>query len=409
MNFSFFIACRYILPRKGQGVVHLVSFVSMCGVSLATMALVCTLSVFNGFQDLMSSLFTEFDPQLKILPKEGKWLNEADHRWEKLQTLKEVKGVCKVYEDMALARYDGKQKIVKIKGVDEHFEEVSGIENILYGNGRFVLNADVIDYGVVGLGVAVGLGTGVSFSTPIQVYAPHGGEQVDMLNPSQSFQREELYSPGLIFNVGQKSIDDKYIITSLGFAKKLFDRKGVISAVEIGVKDGANVDALKERLRKEMGKDVKILSREEQQEDLFRVMNIEKMISFVFLLFISLVACFNIIGSLSMLILNKRKDVSILSCLGANRGQITGIFVREGIMIVLTGAASGVVLGVLMCVLQENYGLLKMGEMAGSFIVDAYPVSMHAVDILLVFTTVLVAGVVSILFPLRRLVRTLLY
>ena len=293
-------------------------------------------------------------------------------------------------------------------GVADNFPEQASINNILYGDGSFCLHADVLEYGVLGLRLAARLGMPASFPDPLQVYAPKRGERVNMANPLSSFNHDELQSPGVVFNVQQSRYDDNYIITSLGFAQRLFDQRGRVTSVELRLKDDVSLSSAKRELRQLLGSRFQVQDRFEQQADVFRIMRIEKLISFVFLTFILLIACFNIIGSLSMLMIDKRQDVRTLRSLGATDGQVCDIFMLEGRMISLAGAAVGLLLGLALCWLQQEFGLISMGSSAGSFIVEAYPVSVHVGDLVIVFLTVLVVGWAAVWWPVRYLSRRLL-
>ena len=298
--------------------------------------------------------------------------------------------------------------MVTIKGVDDHFAQQIDAEKLLYGDGEFMLQSEGLEFGVPGIGLASALGMGAYFEEPLKVYAPKKGERVNMANPLSSFNQGELYSPGVVFAVKQAKYDASYVITSLSFAQKLFDRKGELSSVELTLHDNADVHAVKEKLKATLGPRFRVQDRYEQQEDVFRIMKIEKLIAYLFLTFILLVACFNIIGSLSMLMIEKKNDVRTLRSLGATNQQIVQIFLLEGRMISTFGAVLGIVLGLLLCWAQQEFGLIALGTSDGSFVVDAYPVSVHLDDVLLVFVTVLLAGYLAVWYPVRHLSRRML-
>lgn len=408
MNYRLFIARRYLFSRKSHHAINIISGISVAGVAIATMAMVCTLSVFNGFRDLVAGLFTAFDPQLRVTLTEGTSVSQDDEALQRLRRHPDVKVYTPVMEGQALVVQDRRQQVVTVMGVADNFPEQASINNILYGDGSFCLHADVLEYGVLGLRLAARLGLSASFPDPLQVYAPKRGERVNMANPLSSFNHDELQSPGVVFNVQQSRYDDNYIITSLGFAQRLFDQRGRITSVELRLKDGVSLSSAKRELRQLLGSRFQVQDRFEQQADVFRIMRIEKLISFVFLTFILLIACFNIIGSLSMLMIDKRQDVRTLRSLGATDGQVCDIFMLEGRMISLAGAAVGLLLGLALCWLQQEFGLISMGSSAGSFIVEAYPVSVHVGDLVLVFLTVLVVGWAAVWWPVRYLSRRLL-
>lgn len=408
MNYRLFIARRYLFSRKSHHAINIISGISVAGVAIATMAMVCTLSVFNGFRDLVAGLFTAFDPQLRVTLTEGTSVSQDDEALQRLRRHPDVKVYTPVMEGQALVVQDRRQQVVTVMGVADNFPEQASINNILYGDGSFCLHADVLEYGVLGLRLAARLGLPANFPDPLQVYAPKRGERVNMANPLSSFNHDELQSPGVVFNVQQSRYDDNYIITSLGFAQRLFDQRGRVTSVELRLRDGVSLSSAKRELRQLLGARFQVQDRFEQQADVFRIMRIEKLISFVFLTFILLIACFNIIGSLSMLMIDKRQDVRTLRSLGATDGQVCDIFMLEGRMISLAGAAVGLLLGLALCWLQQEFGLISMGSSAGSFIVEAYPVSVHVGDLVIVFLTVLVVGWAAVWWPVRYLSRRLL-
>lgn len=408
MNYRLFIARRYLFSRKSHHAINIISGISVAGVAIATMAMVCTLSVFNGFRDLVAGLFTAFDPQLRVTLTEGTSVSQDDEALQRLRRHPDVKVYTPVMEGQALVVQDRRQQVVTVMGVADNFTEQASINNILYGDGSFCLHADVLEYGVLGLRLAARLGLPANFPDPLQVYAPKRGERVNMANPLSSFNHDELQSPGVVFNVQQSRYDDNYIITSLGFAQRLFDQRGRITSVELRLRDGVSLSSAKRELRQLLGARFQVQDRFEQQADVFRIMRIEKLISFVFLTFILLIACFNIIGSLSMLMIDKRQDGRTLRSLGATDGQVCDIFMLEGRMISLAGAAVGLLLGLALCWLQQEFGLISMGSSAGSFIVEAYPVSVHVGDLVIVFLTVLVVGWAAVWWPVRYLSRRLL-
>jgi lipoprotein-releasing system permease protein len=265
----------------------------------------------------------------------------------------------------------------------------------------------VVDYAIPGVQLLATLGTGIRFLDPLEVYAPKRGAKVNMANPAASFTGGNLFSSGLVFAVNQEKYDGSYILTSLKFARQLFQYTTEVSAINLKMKEGTDIDAFKRKLEKHLGERFRVFDRYEQQADTFRIMKIEKFISYLFLTFILMIACFNVIGSLSMLIIDKRDDVVTLRNLGANDRQIVRIFLFEGRLISFIGAVSGIVLGVLLCWLQQTFGLISLGA-AGSFIVDAYPVSVHWEDVALIFFTVLAVGFLSVWYPVRYLSRRLL-
>ena len=401
MNFPFYIARRYLFSKKSTHVINLISGISVVGVAIATMALVVTLSVFNGFHDLVASFLTSFDPQLEVVPAKGKTAPADDPVLAKIRTLPEVDVATESVEDQALAIYKGNQAMVVVKGVDDNFDKLTHINEILYGDGEFSLSAANLQYGTVGIRLAADLGMAADWDGYLKIYAPKREGQLDMMNPTEGFVEDSLISPGAVFSVGNGRYDRNYVLTSIAFARNLFGQQGMLSQLELRLKPGSDIDAVKEEMRQIAVGKYLVLDRLEQQADTFKIMKIEKFIAYIFLTFILAVSCFNIIGSLSMLIIDKKNDVVTLRNMGATDKQITRIFLFEGRMISVIGAVAGILLGLLLCWLQQTYGFVALGQSSGSFVVDAYPVSVHPEDILLVFFTVVVVSFVSVWYPVR--------
>jgi lipoprotein-releasing system permease protein len=242
----------------------------------------------------------------------------------------------------------------------------------------------------------------------MKIYAPRRQGQFDMTNPDDAFEEDELYSPGVLFNVKQAKYDKDYILTSIGFARRIFDQQGMLSSLELRLKPGSRFNAVKDEIRELCGSKFVVKDRFEQQDDTFKIMKIEKLIAYIFLTFILMVACFNIIGSLSMLIIDKKDDVVTLRNLGASDKQIVRIFLFEGRIISAIGAVIGIVIGLLLCWAQQQFGLVALGSSSGSFIINAYPVSVHPEDIILIFVTVLIVGFLAVWYPVRYFAKRLL-
>ena len=408
MNFPFYIARRYLFSKKSTHAINVISGISMGGVAVATMALVVTLSVFNGFHDLVASFFTQMDPQLKVVPVKGKTALAADPILTKIRQLPEVEVATECLEEQALAVYHDRQMMVKVKGVDDNFAQLTHIREILEGDGEFELHAADMSYGIPGLGVAYQLGLGYTYEQPLKIFAPRREGQLNMANPTDGFVVDELFSPGVVFCMKQGKYDKNYILTSIAFTRHLFDLEGRLSSLELRLKPGSNFDRVKAQMQELAADQFKVLDRYEQQDDTFRIMKVEKLIAYVFLTFILIIACFNIIGSLSMLIIDKKDDVVTLRNLGATERQITRIFLFEGRLISAVGAVLGIIIGLLLCWMQQQYGFVRLGSSEGSFVVDAYPVSVHPWDVVLIFLTVLAVGFLSVWYPVRYFSKRLL-
>jgi len=408
MNFPFYIARRYLFSKKSTNVINVISAISVVGVAVATMALVVTLSVFNGFHDLVASFFTSFDPQLSITPAKGKTAPADDPLLAQVRQLPQIAVATECVEDQALAIYGGRQAMVTVKGVQDNFDSLTYIRDILLGQGDYELHAADMNYGIPGIRLADQLGLGYRYDEPLRIYAPRREGQLDPGNPAGGFVEDELYSPGVIFCVQQSRYDKNYIITSVNFTRDLFDQHGMLSSLELRLKPGSDFEAVKSQIRQICGDQFLVKDRYEQQDDTFKIMKIEKLIAYIFLTFILMVACFNIIGSLSMLIIDKRQDVVTLRNLGASDRQIARIFLFEGRMIAAIGAIIGILLGLLLCLLQQQFGIIKLGSQAGAFVINAYPVSVHPTDVVLIFATVLVVSFLSVWYPVRYFARRLL-
>lgn len=406
MNFPLFVARRYLFSKKSTNAINVISAISMTGVAVATMALVIVLSVFNGFHDLVASFFTNFDPQIEVVPAKGKSAAADDPVLTKIKAMPEVALTSECVADQALAYWNGRQAMVNVMGVDDNFASLTRISDILYGDGDFTLQAANLQYAVPGIRLAQQLGTGARWPGFMRIYAPRReGQLVDVDSPDEGFVTDSVISPGVVFAVNQAKYDRDYIITSIGFARRIFDRQGMVSSLMVKLKPGTNLNAVKRSMQQVAGDRFRVLDRFEQQADTFRIMQIEKVLAYVFLTFILIVACFNIIGSLSMLIIDKKHDIGTLRSLGADTRTITRIFLYEGRLISAVGAVAGILIGLLLCWLQQEFGLVAMGQSSGTFVVNAYPVSVHYSDVAIIFVTVIVVGWAAAWYPVRWFVR----
>ena len=404
MNFPFFIARRYVFSKKSTNAINVISAISVVGVAVGTMALVIVLSVFNGFHDLVASFFTNFDPQIELVPTQGKTAPADDPLLDKVRKMPQVSVHTDVLEDQGLAVYGDRQQMVTVMGVDDNFTQLTNISDILYGDGEFTLQAANLFYAIPGIRLAQDMGLGARFDGYLKLYAPvRRGQITDLEDPSDGFVVDSLISPGVVFAVNQAKYDRDHIICSIGFARRLFDQDGMLSSLQIRLKPGSDLAAVKKQMREIVGSKYRVLDRFEQQSDTFNIMQIEKVLAYVFLTFILMVACFNIISSLSMLIIDKKADAATLRNLGATDRQIRSIFLFEGRIISAIGAIVGILLGLLLCWLQQEFGLVHMGDSAGSFVVNAYPVSVHYDDVAIVFVTVLLIGWGAAWIPTRKL------
>lgn len=372
--------------------------VSVCGVMVATVALVCALSVYNGFGDLVSTLFSHFDPELKITPRYGKVFDPSDERIHQIRELPSVALSSEVLEENALVKYRDRQVVgVVVKGVDDTFPRLVQIDSVLI-DGRFALAEDVVNYATLGIGLASSLGINAGFVSPLEIYAPKRDEQVNLSNPAASFRVEYAYIGG-VYRINEQAYDENYMIVPLDLARSLFHYEKEISALEVKLKPGIDLASAEREIQTIAGENYLVQNRFEQQEASFRMMQVEKWVTFLILCFILAIALFNIVGSLSMLMIEKKNDVHTLRNMGASESQIRHIFLLEGWMISAFGGIIGIVVGVVLCFLQQEYGLIALGDTAGAFIIDAYPVRVVATDVLAVLLTVLGIGFLAAWYP----------
>ena len=408
MNLSLYIAKRYLFSKKSHQVINIISGVAIAGIALATAAMVCTLSVFNGFQGVVAKQFSAFDADIKITAASGKVITTDAPEILQVGEIPDIESKSFCVEGKAMAGIGGKQAMVTIKGVDENFASLTNIQSILHGPGEFILSDGTDDYAVLGGGLAEKLRCSVFFDTPLEIYVPNRQGNINLTIPARNFKKSELQSSGLVFILNQPEYDGEYIITSDSFARDIFSREAnEATSMELKLKGNANASKTKKEVENILGSDYIVQDRYEQQESVYKVMQVEKMISYIFLTFILMVACFNIIGSLAMLIIEKRDNMKTLRSLGAENKTIANIFVFEGAIISAIGAVIGIVAGVALSLAQQHFGIISMGG-DGAFVVDSYPVEVHLNDIITTFFTVLAVGIAAVWLPVRILTRKLL-
>jgi len=389
LNFPFYIACRYLISKKSHNIINIISAISVVGVTIGTMALIIVLSVFNGFEKLVVSLFNSFDPDLVITAKEGKTFKSTDIFEEGLRKVPGVLYLTEVIEENALLKYKDKQSIVTIKGVSEDFIRMTGVDTMIH-EGKFQLQEDMQDFTVLGYGVASVLGTNLNdYLNPINVYVPRRTSSFSS-GIENAFTTESIFPSGY-FSI-QQEYDIKYAIMPLRFVKKLLEYDKEITGIELGLEKGTDINSVQKQVQVISGERFFVKNRHQQQEFLFRIMKTEKWVIFMILTFILIIATFNMTGSLSMLILDKKKDITILQSLGAGKPLIRRIFLTQGMMISISGAITGLLLGAIICLVQLRYSLIKLGSPESTFVVSAYPVNMQWLDFVYVFITVLTIG-----------------
>lgn len=402
MNLSLHIARRYLFSRKSHNAINIVSLVSVLGVAIAVAALVCVLSVYNGFQKLLGDMYSSFDPQIKIKVVEGKTFVPNTAEFQAIRKDPSVAEYCETLEENALVQYKNAQTSATIKGVSDNFGKLTRIEKLMFA-GHFTLKDANFKYATLGVGLAGILGTGSSFIDPITINAPKRIGTINLANPAASFTTADILISGT-FGINQPDYDNSLMLVPIAFARELFEYSDEVTAVEIRLKDGTAAEKMVTKFSKLLGKKYSVQGIAEQKADFYRINRIEKWMTYLILSFILLIALFNVIGSLSMLILEKKKDATTLSQLGASHQMIQRIFMLEGWLIALFGAFLGIVLGSTLCLLQQHYGLLKLGG-GGNFIVDAYPVRLMLKDVLLVLATVALISIPSTWWPVQAYVR----
>lgn len=400
MKLSLYIAKRYLFAKKSRNAINIISAVSVAGVSVGTMALIIVLSVFNGLELLVTSIFNTFDPDLKITAAEGKTFLPDTLKLEMLSNVKGVACYSLSVEENALLKYGDRQYIATIKGIDDNYAIVTNIDSAMW-DGEFTLKAENgRPYAVPGIGIAQYLGININFITPLFIYVLKRSAETT-LNPDDAYNRDYIFASG-IYQIEQ-SYDSKYIYVPIDFASGLMENQNEISSVEIKLSDDADASDVQKNVLKIFGDKYIVQNRYEQQELFYKVMKSERLAIFLILTLILLIASFNIIGSLTMLIIEKERDIGILKSLGANNSLIRKIFIFEGWLISIIGAFAGVILGFLVCWVQQTFGII--GLPSESLIMDSYPVVMKLRDFIIVPGTVLLIGYWAAWYPVRYLTR----
>ena len=400
VNFESHIALRYLFSKKGHNAINIVSGISAVAVAVVTAAMICVLSVMNGFGALVEHMFSEFDPVLLIVPAEGQTLRTDVEPVLSLYAREDIE-ISQQLEQTALIRYKDHQLPARVMGVDSLFTRTAHIDSIIT-DGFYSVWDGAFDRAVLGRGLAAQIGMNAHFTGALHLYAPERTGRINMLRPDKSLRHEYAFIAGT-FAVNQLEYDDQLMLVSIPLAQRLFGYdEFTASALRIQPLKLSNLQTLKHQIAKDLGEGFRVLDRYEQQSDFFRILRIEKWLTVLLLVFILIVASFNIIGSLSMLIIDKREDIRILSHMGADERMIRRIFLLEGWFISSLGTLSGLIIGVLICLGQQHYGWLKLGSGA-EYVISAYPVQVQATDIVLVGIIVLLLGFVAAWYPTRKL------
>ena len=399
MNLPFYIAKRYLLGKKSQNAINIISGISVLGITTGTMALVIVLSVFNGFDSVVKSLYNTFDPDIQISAKEGKTFIPDPATTQAIRSLPGVSALSEVMEENVLLLYNDRQHIATVKGVDEAFMDVSGLDSMIV-DGEMKLKDQNRPYVVVGRGVAYSLGIRLSFIDPLFIYTIDRTARINMSQPEESIRRDFIYPSG-IFEIEQ-DFDSRYIICPIDFVRELLLYKDEVTFLEVKLDPLYPEEEVLEEILSLMGEDFHVKNREQQNAMFYRVMRAERWAIFLILTFILILASVNIIGSLSMLIIDKKKDILTLRNMGAGNRLIKQIFLMEGWLISILGSISGLFLGTAISWIQQRFGVIKLTG-SGSFIIDAYPVRIEALDICLIWVTVLLIGLIAARYPVRQI------
>jgi len=400
LNFSLYIARRYLVSRKSHNIINIISVISVVGVAIGTMALIIVLSVFNGFDRLVVSLFSSFNPSFQITPVRGKTFPADTLLLNEIRKIPGVLHLAEVIEENALMKYQDEQCIVTIKGVSEEFSKMSGLDTMIV-EGKFLLQEEDKNFTVLGIGVAGTLNANLQdYLIPISVYVPRRDASFSA-SMDQAFNTEVIFPSGF-FQV-QWEFDVKYALVPLRFAKTLFQYDRERTSIEVGTVAKADQSRIQKQIETLAGPGFRVKNRFQQQEILYKIMISEKNYIFMILTLILIIATFNVIGTLSMLILDKKKDIAVLQSMGASQKVIKRIFLAEGMLISLIGAISGLALGAIVCYLQMRFGFVRLGDADSSFVVNAYPVYMQFRDFLMIFLTVMVIGLLAAWYPVSNI------
>jgi lipoprotein-releasing system permease protein len=398
MNLSLFIARRYLVSKKSHNAINIISGVALGGIAIGSMALIIVLSAFNGISNLVRSLYNSFGADIQITAVKGKTFIPNGPKFESIKHYEGVNYVTQVMQDRALLSVNGKQTLTMIKGVSKDFRAMTQFDTLMR-QGKFSLQQGQLDYGVFGRGIGYTLNIGQTNEdyTSITCYAPKRGIQQGSANPEDAITEKHIFPAG-IFSINDE-FDYGYVISSIDFTRSLFDyQDSSVSSIEVGLAKNADVGQVKQKIKEALGPDFKVKDREEQNDKLFRTLKTEKLLTFIILAMVLVIATFNIVGSLSMLILDKEKDIDILWKMGVDNNSIQRIFLFEGLLITFAGAAIGLIIGTAICVIQIKFKLIRFNQ---GFVVDAYPVSLQLSDYLNVFVAVFVIGLFSSWYPVR--------
>lgn len=385
------IALRYMFSKKSHTAVSIISAISVCAVAVTAMAMICILSVFNGFSRLVDSKLSSLDPQLKAVAAEGKIISDADSLIRLIRGVEGVRFAVPTISDKALAVYGDKQVPITLKGVTDDYSKLNDIESLVKEDGQYVLSYEEVQFAVVSVGTAVALDAHPGYSMPLELYAPKRRGAVNPANPMSAFRSSNAYISG-VFEVQQAEYDNDLVIVPIDIARRLFDYSTEASAIEIAIADGVSEADVAQRIQKLTGDKCIVQTRLMQHSGSLKMINMEKWVTFLLLGFILIIASFNIISTLTILIIEKDESIRTLRSMGADNRMISRIFIAEGWLISIAGAATGIIAGVILCLLQQWFGLIKISSDTKALIIDSYPVAVEFTDVLAVAGIVAAVG-----------------
>lgn len=395
MNLSFFIARRYLVSKKSNNAINIISWISIVAIAVTTAALVVILSAMNGLTSTVAELYQALEPDIKISPVHAKYFADDGALEQKIRQVPGVRMISRTLQDNALIKLDDRQTVVTVKGVDDNFKSINRFDSVVT-EGTYRLKYHGQNYAVFGRGIAGRLGVNVNdFITPITIYAPKRG-RVESSNPEDAFNTV-VFSPAGIFSLND-DFDFKYVLVSLGAAQNLLDCQSQISSLEIACTDKDRIDDVQEKLKALLGSDYDIKNRFQLNDVLFKTLETEKLWTFIILAFILVIATFNIIGALTMLIIEKKSDIKTFYHLGGDTHFMRRIFMQEGFLITAVGAGSGLLIGLLVCFLQIQFHLVKFDE---QYVIPYYPVKLQLNDFLWILGVVMGIGFIAALYPVR--------
>lgn len=389
-------ALRYLKAKKTHSAVNIISLISVCGVVITTAAIICVLSVYNGFSELLLEKTSQIDPEIEISAQKGKTINNADSLLSIVKNINGVETALATITDQALAVYHNRQMPITLKGIPDNYNNFCNLNNaILYGD--FTLQDSLNRYAILSIGAAGHLQSGAGFFDYLNIYAPKRTGRVNLANPSGAFKTDSLYVSA-IFQTQQYTYDQNFIFVPIEVTKKLFDYDTQATSIEVKLRNGSNEADIMKEIQHALGNQFSVKNRIMQQASSFKMINMEKWVTFLLLSFILVISAFNVISSLSLLIIEKSDNIRTFKYLGATNRQVANIFISEGILITLSGAALGIITGVILCLIQQQFGIIKLSAEAGTVIVDSYPVKLIWSDVIIVFGMVSVVGLITSLF-----------